>query len=131
LRYLLDTHILIRWHERPSRLPSAVRRVISQARGGAALLVSEISLWEVATLVELRRVRLSLGLSTWLQRATAAPLVERVGITPEIAAEVAVLPASFHRDPADRLLVATARVLGATLVTEDARILDAGICATL
>jgi PIN domain nuclease of toxin-antitoxin system len=95
------------------------------------LLVSEISLWEVATLVELRRVRLSLGLSTWLQRATAAPLVERVGITPEIAAEVAVLPASFHRDPADRLLVATARVLGATLVTEDARILDAGICATL
>jgi PIN domain nuclease of toxin-antitoxin system len=131
VRYLLDTHILIWWHEKPSRLPSAVRKIIAQARGGASLLVSEISMWEIANLVELRRVRLSIGLSTWLQRATAAPLVERVGITPEIAAEVAVLPASFHRDPADRLLVATARVMGVTLVTDDSRILDAGICTTL
>jgi PIN domain nuclease of toxin-antitoxin system len=131
VRYLLDTHILIWWHERPSRLPNAVRRILTRARDGSSLLVSEISLWEVANLVELKRVRLSIGLSTWLQRATAAPLVERVGITPEIAAEVATLPASFHRDPADRLLVATARVLGVTLITEDTRILASGICSTL
>ena len=89
-------------------------------RGKAPLLVSDISLWEVATLAELKRIRLSMGVSLWLQRATAAPLVERMGITPEIAAEVAALPASFHRDPADRLLVATAGALGMTLVTEDA-----------
>ena len=131
MRYLLDTHVLIWWHERPARLPNAVRRIIAQARGKAPLLVSDISLWEVATLVELKRIRLSMGVSPWLQRATAAPLVERVGITPEIAAEVATLPASFHRDPADRLLVATARALGVTLVTEDTRILDAAICSTL
>lgn len=131
MRYLLDTHVLLWWHERPVRLPKAARRVISQASAGAPLLVSDITLWEVATLVELKRVRLSMGVATWLQRATAAPLVERVGITPEIAAEVAALPSSFHRDPADRLLVATARALGATLVTEDTRILDADICATL
>jgi PIN domain nuclease of toxin-antitoxin system len=112
-------------------LPSEVRRIIAQARRGKPLLVSEISLWEIATLVELKRVRLSIGLSTWLHRATAAPLVERVGITPEIAAEASVLPASFHRDPADRLLVATARVLGVTLVTEDTRIVDAALCTTL
>lgn len=129
--YLLDTHILLWWHERPTRLSTEARRVISKAGARSPLLVSEISLWEVATLVELQRVRLSMGLGTWLQRATAAPLVERVGITPEIAAEVAVLPASFHRDPADRLLVATARHLGATLVTDDARIVDAKLCATL
>jgi PIN domain nuclease of toxin-antitoxin system len=131
VRYLLDTHILIWWHERPSRLPSAVRRIISQARAGRSLFVADISLWEIANLAELGRIRLSIGISTWLQRATAAPLVERVGITPEIAAEVATLPASFHRDPADRLLVATARVMGLTLVTDDSRIREAGICATL
>jgi PIN domain nuclease of toxin-antitoxin system len=95
------------------------------------LFVSDISLWEVATLVELKRIRLSMGVATWLQRATAAPLVERVGISPEIAAEVANLPATFHRDPADRLLVATARALGVTLITEDTRIIDAALCATL
>ena len=131
MRYLLDTHVLLWWHERPARLPNAMRRVISRASAGAPLLVSDITLWEVATLVELKRVRLSMGVSTWLQRATAAPLVERVGITPEIAAEVATLPSSFHRDAADRLLVATARALGVTLVTEDTRIVDAKICATL
>lgn len=131
MSYLLDTHILLWWHERPTRLSAEARRAINKAGARAPLLVSEISLWEVATLVELQRVRLSMGLNTWLQRATAAPLVERVGITPEIAAEVAALPASFHRDPADRLLVATARVLGATLITEDARIVDAKLCATL
>jgi PIN domain nuclease of toxin-antitoxin system len=131
MRYLLDTHVLLWWHERPTRLPNTFRRLITQAHAGSPLLVSEISLWEVATLVELKRIRLSMGVSTWLQRATAAPLVERVGITPDIAAEVAALPASFHRDPADRLLVATARVLGVTLLTEDTRILDAALCATL
>jgi PIN domain nuclease of toxin-antitoxin system len=131
MRYLLDTHILLWWHERPTRLSAPARRVIAKAASSAPLLVAEISLWEVATLVELKRVRLSMGVSTWLQRATAAPLVECVGITPQIAAEVAALPASFHRDPADRLLVATARVLGAALITEDARIVDAKLCATL
>jgi PIN domain nuclease of toxin-antitoxin system len=131
MSYLLDTHVLLWWHERPTRLSAEARRVINKAGARAPLLVAEISLWEIATLVELGRVRLSMGLGTWLQRATAAPLVERVRITPEIAAEVAALPASFHRDPADRLLVATARVLGATLITEDTRIIEAKLCATL
>jgi PIN domain nuclease of toxin-antitoxin system len=131
MRYLLDTHVLIWWHERPERLSKQARRVVTQASASKPLLVADITLWEVAMLHELARVQFSIGLQTWLQRATAAPLVERVGITPQIAAEVAVLPASFHRDPADRLLVATARVLGLKLVTEDQRIIDAGICATL
>lgn len=66
-----------------------------------------------------------------MERATAPPLVQRVGISPAIAAEVAALPDDFHRDPADRILVATARVLGATLLTRDARILDAEVAETL
>lgn len=93
--------------------------------------MSEISLWEVATLVHLGRAELSLPVREWLEQATAAPLVERIRITPAIAAEVVAIPASFHRDPADRLLVATARVLGATLVTRDRRIIAAKLVPTL
>lgn len=131
MRYLLDTHVLLWWHEKPDRLSRAARRVLKEARPEWPLLVSDFSLWEIATLAELGRVSFTLGLREWLERATAAPLVERVGLSPAIAAEVAALPKTFHRDPGDRVLVATARVLGATLVTEDARILDAQIGRTL
>ena len=61
----------------------------------------------------------------------APPLVQRIGISPAIAAEVAALPQSFHRDPADRIIVSTARVHGATLLTCDRRIIDAALVATL
>jgi PIN domain nuclease of toxin-antitoxin system len=67
----------------------------------------------------------------WLEAATAPPLVRRLGISPAVAAEVASLPETFHRDPADRIIVASARVLGATLLTQDRRIVDAAIVPTL
>jgi len=57
--------------------------------------------------------------------------VRRCGISPAVAAEVAALPDSFHRDPADRILVATARVQGATLLTQDERIIRSGLVATV
>jgi PIN domain nuclease of toxin-antitoxin system len=57
--------------------------------------------------------------------------VQRVRVSPAIAAEVAALPDSFHRDPADRLIVASARVLGATLLTQDAKIIDAKLVPTM
>jgi PIN domain nuclease of toxin-antitoxin system len=128
---LLDTHVLLWWFSDDKRLSLSHKRVIRRASAASPLWVSEISLWEIATLYELGRVRLRLPLRDWLEAATAAPLVRRFGITPAVAAEVAVLPASFHRDPADRILVASARVLGATLLTADSRILEAGLVATL
>ena len=93
--------------------------------------MSDITLWEIATLLELGRVRLRLPLREWLERATAPPLVQRVGITPAIAAEAAALPPILHRDPADRIIIATARVLGATLLTLDQRIIDAKVVPTI
>ena len=90
-----------------------------------------MSLWEIATLYSLKRITLDLPLRDWFERAVALPVVRRVGITPAIAAEVAALPDSFHRDPGDRIIVATARVLGATLLTQDRRIIDAKLVRTL
>lgn len=61
----------------------------------------------------------------------APPLVQPVSISPPVAAEVAGLPDTFHRDPADRIIVAAARVVGATLLTQDRRIVDSRLVATL
>lgn len=104
---------------------------MGSAGSEAPLLVSDVSLREVATLYDLGRIRLAIPLREWLDKATAPPLVRRGGISPAIAAETASLPDSFHRDPADRILVATARVLGATLLTQDRRIRAAELADTI
>jgi PIN domain nuclease of toxin-antitoxin system len=131
LSYLLDTHVLLWWVNGGDTLSRAQARAVATASADAPLRVSDISLWEIATLVELGRVRLGLPLRDWLEAAVAPPLVERVGISPAIAAQVASLPAHFHRDPADRILVATALVLGATLVTSDRAIIGSRVVPTL
>ena len=128
---LLDTHVLIWWLQGGGPLSPAQRRVLNAADGDSPLRVSDISLWEVATLHSLGRIRLTIPLREWLEKATAPPLVRRHGISPAIAAEVAALPDSFHRDLADRILVATARILGATLLTHDRHIVDSGLATTL
>lgn len=128
---LLDTHILIRWLNDVSRLSPEQREVIESAGADSPLLVSDISLWEIATLYDLGRIRLTVPLREWLDKAVAPPLVRRQGISPAIATELAALPDSFHRDPADRILVATARVFGATLLTHDRRIVEANLVKTL
>lgn len=128
---LLDTHILIWWVNGGGRLSPAQREVVASASAESPLLVSDTSLWEVATLHSLGRIELTIPLRVWLDKAVAPPLVRRCGISPAIAAELTTLPDSFHRDPADRILVATARVLGATLLTKDRRIIDSALVGTL
>ncbi len=131
MRYLLDTHILIWWFERNPRISAEQEAVLQRASGTSPLLVSDISFWEIATLFSLGRLKFNLPLNEWLDRATAAPLVEKCRITSDVARVVAELPDTFHRDPADRLLVSTARVLGAKLVTADRKIIDSGLVETV
>ena len=131
MRALLDTHILLWWHGERDRLSREQWDIISAADAESPLDVSDISLWEVAMLHDLGRIRLKIPLREWLDKAVAPPLVRRHGISPAVAADLASLPDSFHRDPADRILVATARVLGATLLTRDRRIAEAALVDTL
>ncbi|RLE25901.1 MAG: hypothetical protein DRJ65_06705 [Acidobacteria bacterium] len=131
MTFLLDTHIIVWWFEKNSRLSSAQKQVLSSVDPKNPLAVSDISLWEISTLTSLGRLKLQLPLRDWLERAVAPPLVRRIGISPAVAAEVASLPDSFHRDPADRILVATSRILGATLLTLDTRIINSGLTPTL
>ena len=131
MKALLDTHVLIWWLDDRQRLSRSQQEAVVAASGDSPLLVSDVSLWEVAMLHSRGRIRLKIPLREWLEAAVAPPLVRRCGISPAVAAELAALPDSFHRDPADRILVATARVLGATLLTQDRRIVDAALVETI
>ena len=131
MKALLDTHVLLYWFGDERRLTAEQRHALDAAAADNPLFISDITLWEVATLFNLKRISLDRPLRIWLERATAPPLVKRVGISPAVAEEVAGLPDSFHRDPADRILVATARVLGGVLLTSDRRIRDACLVATV
>jgi PIN domain nuclease of toxin-antitoxin system len=128
---LLDTHVWWWWVTGERRLSRAQDRQLKKISPETPALVSDVSLWEIATLFSLERIALRVPLREWLEGASAEPLVRRCAISPAVAAEVAELPNSFHRDPADRILVATARVYGATLVTQDERIIDAELAPTL
>ncbi len=131
MRAPLDTHVLLHWAFNDPKLSKTHRTVIDDATPQTPLYVSEITLWEIATLYSLRRVELEVPLRDFLERVAAPPLIQRLNISPAIAAEVAALPDSFHRDPGDRVIVASARVFGAVLLTQDRRIIDADLVRTL
>jgi len=121
---LLDTHVWI-WVAEPipGKLSPACVEKIRVAGLAGRLLISAISVWEVASLDAKKRVLLSTGCYEWVREALRGPGIELVDLTPEIAIDSTRLPEGFHADPADRILIATARNRNATLVTADRAIL--------
>ena len=121
---LLDTHIWLWLEAGSNELSARDRGTIATALGGGRLHVAAISLWELALLASRRRVVLGQPTNLWFDRALAepGPIVEPLSV--RVAIESCALPGTFHRDPVDRMIVATARVIGATLMTRDRRILD-------
>lgn len=124
---LLDTHYWI-WLQfgTPNRLTEPERRAVDQAGAAGTLLISAMSVWEVAMLVSKGKLALYSPIDAWIRRALATPGLSTVPLTPEIAVESCNLPPPFHGDPADRIIVATARNMGATLLTRDDKIIKYG-----
>lgn len=120
---LLDTHAWIWWVDQDRRLGAAAIAALDQLPVDQRPFLSDISLWEVATLVERGRLELDVPLSEWLDAAAHPRSVRLLPISPAIAAGIAALPGTFHRDPADRVIVATSRVMGLPLLTHDTRII--------
>ena len=120
---LLDTHIWVWWVNGDPRLSAPVRTLI-QTYETIGLAISVISCWEVAKLVEGNRLVLTTGVSDWIEQALAYPGVRLLDLTPEIAVASTQLPPPFHRDPADQIIVATARTYSIPIVTSDARIIQ-------
>lgn len=118
---VLDTHIWVWWVHGDPQLPDEYRNFIA-ANESSGLGISAISCWEVAKLVELGRLILPQPVDAWLDLALAYPGVQLLDLTPQIAVESTRLPGEFHRDPADQIIVATARVYDCPLVTRDGKI---------
>ncbi|MGH6904526.1 MAG: type II toxin-antitoxin system VapC family toxin [Geminicoccaceae bacterium] len=120
---LLDTHVWIWFNDGLPELSEQLRQLVDDAARRGEVWVSIISVWEVSLLYSKQRLRLQGSCLDWVQRALAPPLA-LAALTPGIAVDCNTLPGGFHSDPADRIITATARVEGMTVVTRDRQILD-------
>ena len=118
---LLDTHVWIWSQEAPEKLGRRSAALLQDVSNGVAL--SAMSVMEIARLVFLRRVQLGEPPSSWIADSIKALSATTFDVTTHIAAQAYDLPGSFHKDPVDRVLVATAREHSLHLVTADDSIL--------
>ena len=122
----LDTHVLIWLMNGDPTLRPPVRERIEQSSRSDEVLAPVAVFWEIAMLVSKRRLALAAPVASWTREVLARPGLDVVPMSPEIAIGCYALPGRFHDDPADRMIVATARELDATLVTRDRAILRYG-----
>ena len=119
---LIDTHILLWFQLGDSRLAGKNRALILEGNDKAGLFLSAISIWEIAMLQKQDRIALHQPLDAWIKEATRG--IQIVPVNEAIALESVLLPHLLHKDPADRFIIATARILGLSLITQDEKILE-------
>ena len=119
---VLDTHVWVWWVHGDERLTETQAEMI-ETNETNIIGVSAISCWEIAKLVEYGRLELPCSLREWFEQALSYPGIRLLELTPEVAIESIQLPGEFHRDPADQIIVATARIHGCPLVTSDSKLL--------
>jgi PIN domain nuclease of toxin-antitoxin system len=122
LSILLDTHIWIWWLTPGSSLKSKERAALDTAAQRQPLAISAISLWEAQLLFAKRRLHLPLPFADWLSRATDTRMINVLPLDVDAVIALDSLPATFHGDPADRMIVATARAHALSLATKDSAI---------
>ena len=120
---LLDTHAWVWWVHGDARLSEEQREMLD-VRTVEGIGVSIISCWEVAKLVEYGRLKLPQDVAEWLGVALVYPGVRLLDLTPAIVVESTRLPEPFHKDPADQMIVATARIHDYPIATADDKILN-------
>ncbi len=121
---VLDTNVLIRWLVWPEKLSKKANNAIEKAKSKQEIIISSISIWEICLLVKSKRLNLTVNLETWIEKLENLSYVQIVPIDNKIALKSVFLNSDFHKDPADRIIVATALVYGAKLVTKDQKILE-------
>jgi len=119
---LLDTHAWIWFAAGDRRMKPRIAALIQDARKVGALFVSPITIWEIGMLVSKERIVLGQSCEDWIGKALMLPGLRLAALEPEIALAASFLPGECHGDPADRILIATARHLGIPLATADAAI---------
>ena len=112
---VLDTHVWVWWLSDPNKLPARARRTIIEAASDRAVYVSSISTWEIALLVSKGRLRFTMDAQDWIAKSETLPFLHFVPVDNATAIRSVRLSEPFHKDPADRLLAATAQIEGLEL----------------
>jgi PIN domain nuclease of toxin-antitoxin system len=121
---VLDTHIWLWWLHDPGKLSADADRLIQQEQISGALVISAISVWEVAVKVQSGKLAIPMDINRWYELARSYPSTVIEPLSPVDAIASTQLPGDFHKDPADRIIVALARRLSVPLLTCDRKILD-------
>ncbi len=119
MKVVLDTHIWVWWLLPSSPLPDRERMALDRIATDNGILLPAICLWEAQILHRKKRIELPVPFPTWLRRATAADMLNVLPLNADTVIAVDDIPAGFHGDPADRMIVATARVHDLSLATHD------------
>ena len=128
---VLDTHVLIWDALNPDKIHPQVYRSIEAADDRNELLIPDISLWEIAMLIDKRRLEIDSDTNSFISALLMLRNYSIVAIDSEIASKAVELGQVIMTDPADSLIAATAFVRNATLVTADQRIIDSGTVKTV
>ncbi len=123
-RYLLDTHVWVWLLNGNVRIQksNAFKNIINASKN-SGLNISAISIWEIAMLEAKGRIIFSTEISNWVEKALKAPGLKLIPLLPSISIDSTRLPGTFHGDPADRIIIATARYLQCPIITADKKIL--------
>lgn len=117
--YLLDTHVFVWSVLEPRRLSTQTRTLLEQGIADKALHLSDISLLEISDLIADRRLVINTPLQQWLNQAITSLNLQIISLSSEIVAESHQLRQSFEGNATDRMIIATARCMNATLITAD------------
>jgi PIN domain nuclease of toxin-antitoxin system len=128
---LLDTHVLVMLALRPEGLSRAAARAIARAAAGDGIAIASITLWEIALLIDAGRVLVHGSAESFLKQISQRAQLFVLDLSPEIAALAFQFPPEFPKDPADRIIAATARVHGLLLVTKDQRLQESTLLRTI
>lgn len=122
--YIFDTHAFIWFMNGDKTLPVSTRNVMNEAINDANAYVSAITPWEISMLAVKERIKLAKPTSDWLNTAFQETNIQLIPLSIEASVESCQLPGNFHPDPADRFIVASARLHDMTIITRDQRILE-------
>jgi PIN domain nuclease of toxin-antitoxin system len=121
---VLDTHVWLWWLHDPVKLSLEADKLIQQEQVSGSIIVSAISVWEVAVKVQSGKLTIPMDINRWYELARSYPATVIEPLSPIDAIASTQLPGSFHKDPADRIIVSLARRHAVPLLTCDRKILD-------